>query len=594
MSRIWQWWCQWIERQIEDAEQVRMQFAISPSSPVMGVAAALIATVHYWDKVPKLAASLWFAGVAANHGWYLWLRSRFHQANPSDEQLPEWAAKHVAGLAVSGLTWGLAAWVFGGSTGPNAWNVMLATLGGTAIIGLLTFTSLFPAHALFTIGLMAPVIILSPLRGGQMNYVSTGLACVLLGILLVQGRRQSSSVAQVLRTQRENTRLVQQLKQENTAKEQALNDAQQANAAKNRFFSAVSHDVRQPLHSLSLLLETVRRVDAPEARDQAVDRMQQSVSMLDGLFTQFLEMSRLDSGVVAPRLETVALAPLLREVAQTFEQQAASKALRLRVETIAVSVHADRALLQRVLVNLLSKAVNYTDRGVVTLASASDGKYVQVSVRDTGPGIAQDQREQVFEEFYRTPHASAGTPGFGLGLPIVRRLLRSMGTDVQLQSAAGQGCDFSFSLPAIALGEQPMREVPADDLLAGARVGVIEDNAVAADALKQLFTSWGVQVHVARSVEEALAWQAPMDALITDFQLSSPDSTTGVDVAHALTARWRQATAQETPVLVVSGLSLTSSEARGLSVLTKPVSPLKLRSWLLQVLAASRAPIHAE
>ncbi|MGL4573178.1 MAG: hybrid sensor histidine kinase/response regulator [Burkholderiaceae bacterium] len=590
MSRLWKWWSQWITRQIEDAEQVRMQFAISPSSPVLGVAAALIATVHYWDKVPKLSAALWFVGVAANHGWYLWLRSRFHQAKPSDEQLPQWAAKHVAGLAVCGLTWGLAAFVFGGASAPHSWNIMLMTLGGTAIIGLLTFTSFFPAHAVFTIGLIAPVTFLSMLRGDAFNYVGAGLALVLLGILLVQGKRQASSAAQVMRTQRENTRLVQQLKQENTAKEQALKDAQDANAAKSRFFSAVSHDVRQPLHSLSLLLETVRKVDAADMRERAVDRMQQSVNMLDSLFTQFLEMSRLDSGVVAPRLEAIALAPLLREVAQTFEQQAASKALRLRVETVTASVHADRALLQRVLTNLLSNAVNYTDQGSVTLACATDGARVRVSVRDTGPGIAQDQQEQVFEEFYRTSHASAATAGFGLGLPIVRRLLRSMGTDVQLQSAPGQGCEFSFVLPAIALAQPQPREPSADDLLAGARVGVIEDDAVAADALKQLFTSWGVHVQVARSAEQALAWQAPMDALITDFQLGSADSTTGVDVVHTLNARWRQVTARETPVLLVSSQSLASSEARGLSVLTKPVSPLKLRSWLLQVLAASRAP----
>jgi CheY-like chemotaxis protein len=234
--------------------------------------------------------------------------------------------------------------------------------------------------------------------------------------------------------------------------------------------------------------------------------------------------------------------------------------------------------------------VNYTDRGSVTLACKADGGQVFLSVHDTGPGIAHDQQEQVFEEFYRTPHASAATPGFGLGLPIVRRLLRSMGTDVQLQSAPGQGCQFSFALPAAAPGEQRLAEPPADDLLSGARVGVIEDDAVAADALKQLFTSWQVQVHVARSAEQALAWQAPVDALITDFQLGSADSMTGVDVAHTLNARWLPMTARQTPVLVVSSLSLTSEQSRGFAILTKPVSPLKLRAWLLQALAAVRLP----
>ncbi len=593
MSRLWLAWRDWIDGQVEDAEQVRMQFAIARTAPLLGVMAALIETVYYWDRVPKIPAAVWLAAIAANHGWYLWLRGRFHQAKPGDGQLPGWAARHVAGLAVCGLTWGMSAWVFGGSNIPGAWNIMLVTIGGTAIVGLLTFTSLFPAHLFFTIGMMLPIISASLVRGGELNYIGTALACVLLGILLVQGRRQATSVAQVLRTQRENARLLEQLKQEDAAKEQALKEAREANAAKSRFFSAVSHDVRQPLYSLSLLLDTVCKPDTPAAQAKMLDHMRQSVNMLDGLFTQFLEMARLDAGAVTLRTEAIALAPLLHQIAQTFEPRAHGKALALHVQASAVWAHADRALLQRVLVNLLSNAVNYTAHGSVTLACQADGEHIVVSVQDTGPGIAPDQQEQVFEEFYRAAHKGRAVAGFGLGLPIVRRLLRSMGSEVYLRSLPGQGSHFSFALPASAPVEAELPDPHTDDLLAGARIGLIEDDEVAADALAQLLTSWGTQVQVAFSAKDALAWQAPVDALITDFQLSGADAMTGVDVANALNLRWQAITARATPVLVVSSLSLASEQAHGFTVLTKPAPSCKLRAWLLQAIATTREAVQA-
>jgi two-component system, sensor histidine kinase len=593
MNGLWLAWRHWIESQIEDPEQVRIQFAIARTAPLMGVMAALIETVFYWNRVPKLPALIWFAAIAANHGWYLWLRGRFHRAKPGDKQLPDWAAKHVAGLAVCGATWGMSAWVFGGSTGPSAWNIMLMTMGGTAIIGLLTFTSLFPAHSLFTIGMMLPVVFLSLLRGGELNYVGAALACMLLGILLVQGRRQATSVAQVLLTQRENVRLLEQLKQEDTAKEQALRDAREAIAAKSRFFSAVSHDVRQPLYSLSLLLDTVCKADTLAEQADTLDHMRQSVNMLDNLFTQFLEMSRLEAGAVMLRPEPIALAPLLHQLAQTFGPRAHGKALALHVQATTVWARADRALLQRVLVNLLSNAVNYTIHGSVTLACHVNGEHIVVSVQDTGPGIAQDQQEQVFEEFYRVAHNGAVVAGFGLGLPIVRRLLRSMGSEVYLHSSPGQGSHFSFALPATAPYQPELPGPQTDDLLAGARIGLIEDDKVAAGALAQLLTSWGTKVQVACSAKDALAWQMPMDALITDFQLGGDDAMTGVDVADALNVRWRAVTARATPVLVVSSLPLTPELARGFTVLIKPAPSRNLRAWLLQAITAARDAAQA-
>ncbi len=449
----------------------------------------------------------------------------------------------------------------------------------------------YPLLVLYAAGIFAPLFIRDIMIGGTPHLALAALCLVGAAYTLLTGRAQAKVISRTVQQGKENADLIKALQYENLATRAAQRIAEEANAAKTRFFAAVSHDIRQPLYGISLLVDAARKVDAPVKQALMFDRVQQSVQMLDGLFTQFLEVSQLDAGAATPRLEPVALGPLLQEVAQTFEPMAQARGLHLRFEATDAWTLADRAWLQRVLVNLLSNAVNYTIQGGVTLACEADDKRVIVSVQDTGSGIAEDLQQQVFEEFYRAAgsHAPGTARGFGLGLPIVRRLLRGMGTDVRLLSAPGQGSCFSFDLPAIAPIEQLVpAPQPASHLLQGARIGVIEDDDVAAGALEQLFASWGTQVLVARCAKDALQWHEPLDALITDFQLGGADTLTGVDVARELNARWREIRPQGTPVLVVSSLSLTSEQSHGFAVLTKPVTPHRLRAWLLRILATAR------
>jgi signal transduction histidine kinase len=589
MSRVWDAWHGWIASQIDDAEQVRMQFAIAPAALALGVVAALLQTVFYWNMVPRAWALLWFAGIVANHSWYVWLRYAFHKAAPRDDELSPWVAKHVLGLLVCGLNWGLSALVFGLPLSNTVWPIMLMTLAGTAVTSLAVFTSFFPAHLVFTTALLIPVQLVSLARATQINTIGTALCVVLLLILLAQGHRQGRSLLQVLRIRRENERLVGQLQQENTAKENALVQATQATDAKTRFFSAVSHDVRQPLYSLSLLMTAVRGAHESSERDALLDRMQQSVDMLDGLFTQLLEVSALEARAMQPNFEPVALAPMLAEVTQVFEARARAKGLALTIDADNMWVHADRQCLQRVLVNLLSNATNYTEQGSVVLAARECGDVVVLSVRDSGSGIAPAMQERIFEEFFRGAHAQAHTSsnGFGLGLPIVRRLLRAMNTDVHLQSTPGKGSVFSFNLRVSPPPTQAPVQVAADiDVLTGATIGVIEDDPAAAQALAHVLRMWGAHVVVASCSDEALAWTAPLDALITDYQLGPADAFNGVEVAAALQSCWRRDGNPLLPVLVVSSLALDTSQTSGLPLANKPVPPVKLRAWLLHALAA--------
>jgi two-component system, sensor histidine kinase len=317
--------------------------------------------------------------------------------------------------------------------------------------------------------------------------------------------------------------------------------------------------------------------------------------MLDGLFTQLLEMSQLDAGALHPKIEAIDLQIFMQDIAQAFESQLAQGTATFVVHSIDTPILADRSWLQRMLFNLIGNALNYAPRSELTFAATLRDGRVVLTVQDHGPGIALSEQEKIFEEFYRQPHPDAQIKGFGLGLPIVRRLARAMGTDVLLQSQLGQGCTFSISLPvapkpaALSANEHERHLFAPDShsgsLLHDVKIGLVEDDVSVGHALAALLTSWGAQVQWTRTSHAALQWTAPMDVLIVDYQLTGNDPLHGVDVAVALCKAWAGLAHKPTRVLVTSSLNLSSAQTVGFEAMVKPLAPVKLRSWLLTAMA---------
>ena len=369
--------------------------------------------------------------------------------------------------------------------------------------------------------------------------------------------------------------------------------AEAADQAKARFLAAASHDLRQPAHALGLYTAALRAGPLAPQQAELAERMQGSLAALDTLFAALMDVSRMDAGAVVPQWDTVALAPLLHRLADEWAPQADARALRLALHLSdpgALTV-TDPVLLERVLRNLLANAVKYTSRGGVLLAcrlrTGADGqRHHRIEVWDSGEGIAPAEQERVFEEFYQ---AGSG-PGLGLGLAIVQRLSRLLQLRVTLHSQPGRGSVFmvdgltpaGVAPQAVAAARREMRR------LAGLRVAVLEDEAEVRDAMRRLLRLWDCEVidgDCAADLHSRLA--EPPHAVVADLRLA--EGRTGVEELRLLQAAWPAAV----PVLWISAETAADGLRRllpaGAEVLTKPVSPARLRAWLEQHLPAERA-----
>ena len=305
-------------------------------------------------------------------------------------------------------------------------------------------------------------------------------------------------------------------------------EAERANAAKTRFLAAASHDLRQPMHSISLLLGVLQsRLDSAEHIELA-DKIQSSVATMENLFGNLLDISKLDAGAVQAHVEDVDLGWLLHRLKQTWAPQAAEKGLQLHVRACNVIVRGDAVLLERIVGNLVANAIRYTRQGGVLVGCRRRGAFVELQVWDSGPGIEPRYREAIFDEFFRIEGPGTGQEkGLGLGLSIVQRCAQILGYGLSVDSRVGHGTVFRLRLPlSVATAASPRaspRLAASQQALAGRFIVVVDDEAMNAQALVDALHACRCHVVAAASCDDVLAelqqhLRVP-DLIVTDYQL---------------------------------------------------------------------------
>lgn len=423
--------------------------------------------------------------------------------------------------------------------------------------------------------------ILFPFDGDALwkSYAMAALMTFLIFVLMNVGRDTYVLFKTAVDMRQRYAQINQQLTQ-------ALADAKSSSAAKTRFLAAASHDLRQPVHALSLLSAALQG-RALEGRVNDISRLiAEALATLSRQLNALLDISKIDAGVTQPNPQTVNLTASLQAIIDHHRPLAESKGLQLSFDCEPdVMVYSDLSMLESICMNLVGNAVKYTEIGRVCIRLATEADTVTLLISDTGPGIAEENTELIYEEFYQVGNRHrASSEGLGLGLSIVKRLTALLNITMRMSSELGRGTQFQLRLPVA----QPSSARPADAtdknqrLPAGKQLLIVDDEVSNLEAARHYFESIGWSVDVADGAEQArvLASITEPDLVISDFRLK--DDVSGLQVIQALRERY-----PGKPAILVTGDTapdrLREAAAADAELLHKPIDLDALRRVLLKV-----------
>lgn len=382
---------------------------------------------------------------------------------------------------------------------------------------------------------------------------------------------------------------------------------QDLNQNLQKMFAGASHDLRQPIQAMIIFIGAIKEHATPK-QEPLIQKLEQVVDNLNHLFTDLLDISKLESRMTRVPKENLSLQPLLAKIYDEFEALANEKRIELRLYNRDLTVFSNPNMLERIIRNMLSNAIRYTRTGGVLIGCRKRQNAVWIEVWDTGRGIPQEKMGEIFNEFVQIKEQdSEPSKGVGLGLFIVKRLAQLLDHSIIVTSRQRQGTVFRVVAPSQAQLSAPPPEAPqianspstiitptittstintAAQLTPALaqKILLLDDDDEVRHAMEKLLESWHCEVSAWASLEELQADISPataVDLMISDFQLDA--QTDGIQAIEAV----RQQLGRPLPALLITGTQdpalLQRIDTSGIPCLRKPVRPAKLRA-LLQAL----------
>ncbi len=574
-------------------------FRAYPRGIVNGFLFTGLMIAFVWQGVPHSFLAGWFAAGIVIAAGRLAIARAFLREQPFTRPGLERFGRYAAvGYAFTGLLWG----VMGAACihfAPDAREYPLVVGFLIVLFSVLNVQGTAahpPVFRAFLLSAMLPIILVSALEPAPHYAIRLVLEVLVLGVALVVGLAGNRYVAESVVMRYENMELLQDL----TRQKEELN---RANTAKSHFLAAASHDLRQPMQAVVLLVESLQeRVNDPDTR-RIVRNIRSSVTSMAALLNGILDISKFEAGTVKPERSHFLVGNILERLRGTHAEHAVRKGLDFRVVRTNAIVETDPILLYRILANLASNALRYTDRGRVLVGCRHHKEGLAIEVWDTGCGIAEADQRVIFEEFHQLGNPQRDRDqGMGLGLAIVDRTARLLHHPLVVKSRVGHGSMFSITVPygdaqAIRATERGRQGEWAS--LDGCTVLVVEDERDIRAAMTLLLESWGCEVLCAVSGVEALSLldspDATPDVILADYRLPGEDN--GIRVIRAVRERHPDVSG-----ILISGdvapTVLKEAEDSGFKLLHKPIRPARLRSLLGNVWrersAARRAAVEAQ
>jgi len=574
-------------------EQLQLLSQQTLAATIGNIMAILVLVLVLWNVINREFLISVLLVMSIGMSLRYWVANRY-LSNPTAYSISTWSTYFLASIGLMGLLWGGVALTFFSMEEP--WRLMLVCM---VILGLTTaaigsLSVYMPAYFLFTMPMM---IALTVQFFSNDSTVSVALGVGAITFLLacvVWSRNLNSTILESIKLRFDNLDLVAQLSLQKDQANAAKNEAENANIAKSRFLAAASHDLRQPLHAQGLFLSALEeQLTDPKSR-MLVDRIKKSSHMLRDLLDSLLDISKLDAGVIKPSLRGFPLQALFDAMLEEFSPLTAKKNLCFSCVSTSVWVLSDRDMLTRVLRNLLSNAIHYTEQGRVLFGVRRHKNQIIIEVWDSGIGIHTDHIDDIFEEFHQLNNPGRDrNKGLGLGLAIVRRLAGLLKHRIHVESRLNHGSVFQVYVPlAEAQHHVPQTQKPIlGDQLHAKHVLLIDDEQEIREGFSILLEQWGCVVSTASGIVEAMdivKTSMLPDIIVADYRLQKNE--TGLQAVKQIQQYLNLAL--PIPAIIVTGDTaaqrLQEAKAGGYPLLHKPVQPAKLRTLMNTVLLNSQ------
>lgn len=542
-------------------------------APVTNIVLPPLFSALAWGWVPSLWLILWCLTqlifsvvlVVCYHKWSI----------SSDREIvpDKWVSISVRLNFFGGVVWGVSS--LGHLYLPLEYRYLLILIVMGCCMGALTaFAVTYRSFVVFMIQLALPQAIFSGWRDGL--YAPELWMLCLFGMvaLIFYGRTHS-------RMLRKSFQLI--LRNEILLREKIYETerAEAASREKSRFLAAASHDLRQPLHALGLYVHILEQKVKDRETLELVKRINQNSQSLQNLFNELLDLSKLESGTQSISIQDVELSPLVYRVAEQYSESAAERNLRLRLRVPkSACVKSDPILLERIVGNLLSNAVRYTEQGGILIIVRRRNDNWVLQVWDTGIGISDSDQSKIFNEHYQVANSARDRMlGLGLGLAITKGLCDLLEHPLAVSSKISKGSCFSVTMPSSGgdLREFEVKEIKRFNNL---NVLIIDDDDFVRHAAKILLKSWGCNVLIASSASEAmdcLHSNQVINVVFCDIRLPDGD---GIDLISTYFADWVHSGRAWILSGELAGERFLRAESLGLTVLTKPLSAAQFNEVL--------------
>lgn len=560
-------------------ERVRVLYKQVSSVLIGNIFIALLLTVFIYQYTSNVLSLYWMTVVIVLTAFRYVMLKQYYKYEREEKSVIWWGWFFAVTAFMSGCIWGATSILFLQTDDLVIMLFLLMTLTGITVGSSASLSNFVWSYYAFAIPAILPFSYVLIATGSSEFIVLSLMLSVFLLLQLVVAKKNQNTLDDSIVLRNENTELVQQL--------QIKNDiAESANLAKTRFLAAASHDLRQPLHAMSILLDVLGEKINNTEQTLIVEKIKKSSISLGNLLESLLDISKLDAGVVHVEIIPFKVEDVFDVLQDEFNTIAENKGLQIHFVSTTLSINSDVHIIERILRNLISNAIRYTETGKIVVGCRRKRGVVVVSVCDSGIGIEKSQFNIIFEEFHQLDnHSRDRSKGLGLGLSIVSRLTDLLGVNLLVESVPGKGSVFSIECPrnfSIQQTQVASTSYAYSTDLTEKKVIIIEDEEEISQALNLLLHGWGcnvIEITTMQDVNKDILFSGKPDIILADYRLAN--HVTGVDIIHAIYAHYED---RSIPAAIITGDSapdrIQEIEKSGFKIMHKPVSGGKLRALI--------------